>query len=91
MKEDTDTVDPYHNLILTDTIEEATMTPTETVPGHTTGTVNAITGVLPGTHTPMPIHIASAKTPHIEDHHHTETHQLTLETAADHDPTQHKN
>ena len=89
MKEDTDAVDPDHNLILADTIAEATMTPTETIPDHTTGTVNTITGVLPGAHTPMPIHIALTKTPHIRDHLHTEALQLTLETTADHDFDQH--
>ena len=53
------------------------MTPTETIPGHATGKVNAITGVLPNAHTPMPIHIAPARTPHIENHPHTEALQLT--------------
>ena len=91
MKEDSDAVDLDHNLILTGNISEATMTPTETIPAHVTGTVNAITGVLPNTHTSMPILIIPAKTPHIEDHPHTEALQLTLETAVDHDPTQHTN
>ena len=72
MKADTDAVGPDDNLILTDTIAEANMTPTETIPGHATGTADATTEVLPGTHTPMPIHIALAKTPHIGDHLHTE-------------------
>ena len=36
MKEDTDAVDPDEDpdVILADTIAEATMTPTETIPGH---------------------------------------------------------
>ena len=48
------------------------MTPTETIPGHATGRADAITGVLPGAHTPMPLHITLAKTPHIRDHLHAE-------------------
>ena len=81
-------MNPDHNLILADIIAEASMTPTETIPGHATRTVNAITGVLPNTQTPMPIHITSAKTPHIEDHPCMEALQLTLETTADHDTNQ---
>ena len=37
----------------------------------------------------MPICITPTKMPHIEDHPCTEALQLTLETAADHDPAQH--
>ena len=59
------------------------MTPTEAIPGHTTGTADTITGVLPGTHAQMPIHITLVMTPHIGDHPHTEAFQLTLGTAAD--------
>ena len=88
MKADADAVGPDHNLILTDTIAEANMTPTETIPGHVTGTADAITEVLPGTHTPMPIHTALTKMPHIGDHLHTEALQLTQ---ADHDLNQHIN
>ena len=72
MKADTDTVGPDHNLILTDTIAEADMTPTETIPGHAIGTVDAITEVLPSTPTRMPIHISLTKIPHIRDHLHIE-------------------
>ena len=89
MKSDTDAVDPDHNPILTDTIAEAAMTPTETIPGHSTGTADAITGVLPSTHTPMPIHITVTKTPHIGDYLCTEVVELTLETTADHNLGQH--
>ena len=67
------------------------MTPTEAVPGHTTGTVDAITRVLPNAHGQMPIHITLAMTPHIRDHPHTEALPLTLETAADHNLDQHIN
>ena len=91
MKANTDAVGPDHNLILTDTIAEAAMTPTETIRGHVTGTVDAIIGVLPGAHTPLPIHTALAKTPHIKDHPCTEAFQLTLDTTADHDLDQHIN
>ena len=82
MKADTDAVGPDHNLILAYTIAEAGMTHTETVPGHATGIVDTITEVLLSTHTPMPVHITLAKTPHIRDHLHTEALQLTQ---ADHD------
>ena len=88
MKADTAAVGPDHNLILTHTIAEANMTPTETIPGHTTGRVDIITEVLPSAHTPMPIHIAHAKTPHIGDHLHTEAFQVSQ---ADHDLDQHLN
>ena len=91
MKADTDAVGLYHNPMLAGTIAEATMTSTETIPGHTTGTVDTITGVHPGAHTAIPIHTAFAMTPHIRDHLHTEALQLTLDTAADHDLYQHIN
>ena len=73
-----------HNPILADTTAETTMTPTDAILGHTTETVDALTGILPGTHAQMPIHIALTKTPHIGDPPCTEALQLTLETAADH-------
>ena len=91
MKADTDTVGLDNNPILAGTIAEATMTPTEIIPGHATGTVDTITGILPGTHTPMPIHIALTKTLHIGDHFCTEALQFTLETVPDHDLNQHIN
>ena len=47
MKSGTDAVGLGHNPILTDTTAEATMTPTEAIPGHTTGTADAIAGILP--------------------------------------------
>ena len=50
MKTGTDAVGLDHNPILTDTTAEAAMTPTEAIPGHTTGTADARTGVLPGAH-----------------------------------------
>ena len=88
MKADTDAVSPDHNLILTDTIAEANVTPIEIIPGHATGTVDATTEVFPGAHTPMPIHIALAKTPYIRDYLHTEALQFTH---ADYDLNQHIN
>ena len=54
MRADTDAVGPDNNLTLTDTIAEANTTPTEIILGHATGTVDAITEVLPSTHTQMP-------------------------------------
>ena len=91
MKTGTDAVGLDHNPNLADTRAEATMSPAEAIPGHTTGTADAITGVLPGAHAQMPIHIALAMTPYIEDHLCTEALQLTLETTADHDLNQHTN
>ena len=88
MKADTATVGPDHILTLTDTIAEADMTPTETIPGHATGTVDTSTEVLSSAHTSMPIHITLTKTPHIGDHLHTEALQLTQ---ADHYLDQHIN
>ena len=58
MNANTDTVGLDHNPIFADTTVEATVTPPEAIPGHTTDTTDAITGVLPGTHTQMPIHIS---------------------------------
>ena len=81
MKACTDAVGLDCNPILTDTTAEAAMTPTEAIPGHATGTADAITGELHGAHTQMPIHITLVMTPHIKDHLHTEALQLTLETA----------
>ena len=85
MKADTDAVGLDHNLILADTTAEADITPTETIPAHATGTVDATTEVLPSIHMPMPIHITLPKTPVIGHHLHTEALQLT---EADHDLNQ---
>ena len=87
MKSGTDAVGLGHNSIFTDTTTESTMTPTEAIPGHTTETADAITGVLPSTHAQMPIHIALAMTPHIRDHPHTEALQPgRCHTKIHHDP-----
>ena len=75
MKAGTDTVGLDYNLILTDTIAEATTTSTEAVTGHTTGTADAITELLTSAYAQMPIHTALTMTPHIRDHH-TEALQL---------------
>ena len=91
MKTGTDAVGLDDNPILADTTAEAAMTPTEAIPGHTTGTADTITGVLPGAHTQMPIHITLTMTPHIGDHLHTAALQCTLETTADPDLNQHRN
>ena len=40
MKSGTDAVGLGYNPILTDTTAEATVTPTEAIPGHTTGTAD---------------------------------------------------
>ena len=60
------------------------MTPTEAIPGHTTGTTNNITGVVHNAHTQVLIHIILAMTLHIADYLHIGALQLTPETAADH-------
>ena len=60
------------------------MTPTESIPGHTTGITDAITGVLHNAHTQTLIHILLTTTLHIEYHLHVGVLQLTQETAADH-------
>ena len=91
MKSGTDAVGLGDNPILTDTTSEAAVTPTEVIPDHTTGTADAIVGVLHDGHAPMPFHIALTMIPHIRDHPHTEAPQLTLETAADHNLDQHIN
>ena len=91
MKSGTDTVGLDHNPILADTTAEAAVTPTEAVSGHTTETADAITRVLPGDHTQMPIHITLAMALHIRVHLHTEGLQLTLETMEDHNLDQHIN
>ena len=91
MRAGTDAVGLSHSPILTDTITEAAMTPTQAVPGHTTGTAHAITEALHDVHTQMPIHIALTVTLHIEDHLPIGALQVTLETAANHDLKQHTN
>ena len=91
MKSGTDAVGLDHNLILTYARAEATMTPMEAIPGHTMETEDVITGVLPGDHAQINIHITLTITPHIGDHLHTEVLQLTLESTADHELDQHIN
>ena len=46
MKTGTDTVDPDHDHIIKDTTAKVTITPTEVIPGHTTGTTDDITRVI---------------------------------------------
>ena len=65
------------------------MIPTEAVPGHITETIDAIIGVLHSALTP--VLIIPTMTLHITDRLHTGAHQLSLRTAADHDPIQHTN
>ena len=87
----TDAVGLDHNPILTDTTTDTAMIPTEAISGHTTGTTDAITGVLPSAYTQMPIHITLTMTPHIRDYLCIEALQLNLETTADHNLDQHTN
>ena len=60
------------------------MTPTEAIPGHTTGKTDDITGVVHSIHTQPLTHIVLTMTLHIIDHLHIEALQLTPEITADH-------
>ena len=62
---------------------------TEAIPGHIMETIDAITGVLHDALTA--VLIVPTVTPHIADCLHTGAHQLTLRTAANHEPIQHTN
>ena len=84
MKTGTDAVGLDHNPIITDTTAKVTMTPTEAIPGHTTGITDDITGVVHDTHTKPLAHIVLAMTLHIADHLCIEALQLTPEITADH-------
>ena len=84
MKTGIDAVGLAKNLIPTGTTAEVNMTPTEAVPGHTTGITDDITGVLHVAHTQVLIHIILTMTLHIADHLPTEALQLTPEITADH-------
>ena len=88
MKTGTDTVGLDHNPILTDITAKVTTTPSEAIPGHTTGITDDITGVVHNTHTQVLIHIIPAATLHITDHLPTEALQLTPKISVDHTPDQ---
>ena len=60
------------------------MTPTEAIPGHTTGIIDDITGVAYDAHTQPLTHIVLATILHIADHLNIEALQLTPGIAADH-------
>ena len=83
MKTGTGTGGLDHNPILTDITAKVAMTPTEAVPGHTTGTTDDITGVVHMTHTQALIHIILTMTHHITDHLPIEALQLTPEITVD--------
>ena len=84
MKTGTNAVDPDHNHIIKDTTAEVTITPTEAILSHTTGTADDITGVFHNAHTQTIISTILTMTLHTEGHLHTAAHQLTHEIAADH-------
>ena len=84
MKTGTNTVDPDHHHIIKDTTAKVTIIPTETILGHTIGTVDDSTGVICNAHTQIHISTALFKTLHIEGHLCTGSHQLTHKIAADH-------
>ena len=92
MKTGTDAVGLDHNPIIADTTAKVTMTPTEAVPGHTTGTTDDITGVVHNAHTQVLIHIFLTVTLHTTDHLHIGALQFPPETTVDHaldQPTNH--
>ena len=78
-----------HSPIPIDTTATVTMISTEAIQGHIIETIDIITGVLHDALTP--VCIIPTVTPIITDCLHTGAHQLTLRTAADHDPIQHTN
>ena len=84
MKTGTDVVSLDLNPILTDITAKVAITPTEAIPGHTTGIIDDITGVVHDAHTQALTHIVLTMTLHIADHQHIEALQLTPEIAADH-------
>ena len=59
------------------------MTPTEAIPGHTTGIADNITGVVYDAHTQPLTHIVLTMTLHITDLLHIEALQHTQEITAD--------
>ena len=61
------------------------MTPTEAIPGHTTGITDAITEAVHDAHTPPLTHIILTTTLHITDHLDIDALQLTPGITADHD------
>ena len=77
-------VDPDHNHIIKDTTAKVTISPIEAILGHSTGTVDDITGVIHDTHTQMLISTVLAVILYREGHLYTEAHQLTHEITADH-------
>ena len=79
MKTSTDTASLDYNPILIDITTKVIMTPTEAIPGHTTGITDDITGVVNNAYTQTLTHIILAVTLHITDHLHIETLQLTPE------------
>ena len=83
MKTGTNAVDPDHNHIIKETTPKVTITPTEAILGHTTGTADGITGVIHDAHTQTCIYTILAMTLHIEGHLHTGAHQLTQKITAD--------
>ena len=84
MKTGTDRVGLDPNPIIADTTAKVTLTHTETIPDHITGTTEDITGVVHDAHTQILIHIILIAALHIKDQLHIGALQLTLETAADH-------
>ena len=70
MKTGTDAVGLDHNPIIADTTAKVAMTPIEAILGHTTGTTDNSTGVVPNAHTQVLLHIVLAVTLHTVDHLH---------------------
>ena len=84
MKTGTDAASLDLNPNLADITAKVIMTPTETIPGHTTEITDNITEVVHDAHTQPLTHIILALTFHIADHLDIEALQLTPEITADH-------
>ena len=84
MKTGTGAVSLDHNLILRDITAKVTMTPTDAIPGHTTGITDAITEVVHDIHTQTLTCIVFTMTLCITDHLDIEALQLTPEITVDH-------
>ena len=84
METGTIAADPGHNHIIKDTAAKVTITPTEAILGHSTGTADDIRRVLHDTHSQMLISTIPAMILHIEGHLHTEAHQHTHDITAAH-------
>ena len=84
MKTGTDAVGLDLNPTLANITAKVIRTPTEAIPGHTTGITDDITGVVHDAHTQPLTHIILTAMLHITDHLHIEALQVTPEITAEH-------